>query len=430
MSFSKFFIVTFLLLIGNFANAYEMKETQFDGQKIWYSENSQNPIISIKIAFENAGTAHDPVNKMGLANFVTAMLNEGAGEIKSAEFLQLLEDNSIGFSANADADNFFITIKTLSSNLDLALKLLNLAITQPNFEQADFDRIKKQVLTSLKKKSESANKVARDEFKKTFFAGHPYSKLADGNAQIIEKMTPADLHGFVRKNFAKDNFRIAAAGDISERLVKKIAKKIIAGLPTKSGTKKLAKFTNFPVAQDIHVDKDFPQTVLFFAKKGVSRHDDKFYAAYLLNHIFGGGSFQSRLYKEVREKRGLTYYSWSSLQAYEEANLLVGSVATQAEKKQESIDVIREEIEKLAARGVTEEELESARKYVVGAYPFGLDSSRAIASHILDLQLDGLPIDYMKKREKLFNDVTIVEVNELTKDMFGDDGWVFLSVGK
>lgn len=428
--FSKFFAVMFLLLVCMPAQALEIQKTEADGQEIWYSSNSLNPIISIKIAFKNAGTANDPEGKMGLANFVTAMLNEGAGDIKSAEFLQALEDNSIMFSPSADVDNFYISIKTLSSNLDVTLKLLNLAISQPNFEQQDFDRVKEQILTGLRKKLESAGEVASDEFKSAYFGEYKYAKNADGTLETINNISPKDLHGFVAKNFAKSNFVIGIAGDVSEALAKEITAKVVGGLPRKAKLENVEKFSDYPAAKKIEVEKDFPQTVIIFAKQGLARDNNDFYAGYLLNQVFGGSGFQSRLYEEVREKRGLTYYAGSGMQNYAQADLIVGRVATQTSKKDESIEVIAAEIKKIGEQGVTAEELESARKYVVGSYPFSLDSSLAVASHIVSLQLDGLQIDYAKQRTEFFNSVTLEEVNALAKEWFAGDDWFFISVGQ
>jgi zinc protease len=423
----------FFVLLTSEANALEIQKTETNGKEIWFSQNSQNPIISIKIAFKNSGSAYDEPTKIGLANFVTAMLNEGAGDIKSEEFLELLEDNSIGFSAGIDADNFYVSIKTLTSNLPLTLKLLNLAITTPNFEPQDVARIKQQLLTGLRKKQENANEIAGDAFKQKFFGEHEYAKISDGTIETISKISSQDLHKFVQQNFTAENFVIGISGDVDEKLAQETTQKILANLPqknTQNSQNSIADFVNFPPTQDVFVAKNFPQTVIYFAKQGVDRHDESFYAAYLLNHTFGGGSFQSRLYEQVREKRGLSYYSWSGLQSYENANLLTGSIATQTDKKDEAIAVIKDEMQKLAENGVTEAELKSARKYVIGAYPFSLDSSSAIVAHIVDMQLDALPIDYANQRKDYFEKVSLQQVNDLAKTLFAKQGWFFISVGK
>jgi zinc protease len=172
------------------------------------------------------------------------------------------------------------------------------------------------------------------------------------------------------------------------------------------------------------------QLFIEVAKQGLSRKEKDFYTAFLLNHILGGSDFQSRLYHEVREKRGLTYYSWSGLKSYAAANIWLGGVGTEAAKAQESIDVIKQEIKRLAEQGVTQAELDAARNYVIGSYPFSLDSSMAIAGHIMDLQLEGLPIDYPTSREDLFKAVTLAQANELAKKWLGEPDLLFLSVGK
>ena len=155
-------------------------------------------------------------------------------------------------------------------------------------------------------------------------------------------------------------------------------------------------------AQEIDIPYDLPQTTLQFAYPGVDRNKPEYFAAYLMNHILGGGDFTSRLFDEVREKRGLAYSVGSQLVNYDHAALLVISTATRSDRAGETIKVIRDEVKRMAEKGVTAEELAAAKNYIVGAYAINnLDSSSAIASTLVGLQADGLGIDYIQRRVDL-----------------------------
>lgn len=423
-------IVAMFLACSGFAQALQVKEVEVGSQKLWFAENHSNPIISISIAFEGAGFAADPENKSGLASYVSGMLNEGAGEMTAEAFMQKLDENSIGFAPSVDADNFYVNVKTLSENLDVALELANLAITQPKFAQDSFSRVGEQMRTIIKKNSEDVDFVAGDAFNQSYFAGHAYAKSKDGSFESVAQIQPQDLHAFVRKNFAKDNLKIAIAGDVDVKTVQKIVRKLTENLQENASRVVLEKFSSYPNATNKYVQKDFDQTVILFALPAISRDDTNFYAAYLLNHIWGGEGFQSRLFNELREKRGLTYYSWSKIANLKSANVLFGAVGTQSAKKEESIRQISAEISRLANEPLSQAELDSARSYVVGSYLLNLDSSAAIAQHMLELQLDDLPVDYAQRRKDFFEKVSLADVNALAKKIFAPEKLYIVAVGK
>jgi zinc protease len=178
------------------------------------------------------------------------------------------------------------------------------------------------------------------------------------------------------------------------------------------------------------VDFDTPQSAAVWAHKGIDLKDPAFFAAYLLNHILGGGSFTARLTQEVREKRGLTYGVSSYLASNEYANFVGGSVASSNDRIKTAIEVIQDEWRKMADKGVTEEELVAAKKYLTGAYPLRFDGNGRIANLLVGMQMQGLPIDYPKTRNDRLNAVTIEEVNAVAKWLLKPDALRFVVVGQ
>ncbi|MFT5159237.1 MAG: zinc protease, partial [Paracoccaceae bacterium] len=178
------------------------------------------------------------------------------------------------------------------------------------------------------------------------------------------------------------------------------------------------------------IDFPSPQSVAVFGHKGIPRHDPDFFPAYVMNQVFGSSGFTSRLTNEVREKRGLTYGVYTYLASYDLAELFQGSVASANDRIGEAIDVIRDEWVKIAEDGVTEEELDAAKKYLTGAYPLRFDGNGRIASILAGMQLDGLPMSYIETRNEQVNAVTLEDVARVAKRLMKPDELRIVVVGQ
>jgi zinc protease len=168
------------------------------------------------------------------------------------------------------------------------------------------------------------------------------------------------------------------------------------------------------------VDVDVPQSVIRFGRQGIGRNDADFVPATVINHILGGGIFSARLFREVREKRGLAYSVYSQLATYDHGAMLIGGTSTKNERAAESMDVIQSEISNLSDNGPTEEELDKARKYLIGSYALRFDTSTKIAGQLVHLQSDGYDVSYLDERNKLIAAVTMEDAKRAAKRLFGD----------
>jgi zinc protease len=173
-----------------------------------------------------------------------------------------------------------------------------------------------------------------------------------------------------------------------------------------------------------------PQTVLRFVGPGLMWHDPDFIPASVLNHILGGSAFTSRLFMEVREKRGLAYGVSSSLLPLRESAMLVGGTATRNDRAAESLAVIREEMAKLANEGPSEHEVEEAKRYIIGSYPLRFDTSPKIAAELLSLAVNGFEPEFLSERNRLFAEVTLADIGRVAKRLFGDPRLLVQAVGR
>lgn len=384
------------------------------GITAWLVEDYSVPVISLRFAFEG-GSTQDPAGKEGLANLMTTLFDEGAGDLDSEAFQIRLDDAGAEMGFNASSDEIYGSMRMLADQKDEAFELLRLAINKPRFDQGPIDRMRSQIIAGIIASERTPEAAAGRKWLETVYGDHPYARRDDGTKETLASISPDDLRKFHKAIFARGDLRVGVVGAIDAETLKRELDKLFGDLPEQPQLTPVADITP-KFGQSINVTYDLPQTTLRLAYPGVSRKDPEFFAAFLMNHIFGGGTFSSRLFNEVREKRGLAYGVDSSLASNRHSNMLAVSTATRADRAAETLKVIRETVTQMIAEGPTEAELQAAKKYVIGAYPINnLDSSSAIARTLVELQIDDLGIDYMERRADIINAVTLDQVKAVAK---------------
>jgi len=379
------------------------------GVSAWLVEDYSVPIINIQFAFDG-GSSQDPAGKEGLANLMTGLFDEGAGDLDSEAFQIKLDDAGAEMSFRQTRDGIYGTMRMLADHKDEAFDLLRLAIQEPRFDQAPIDRIRAQVVAGIVAGERDPNTVAAQKWATALYPGHAYSRRDEGTQQSLAAITAQDLHAAHKALFARDGLHVAVVGAIDAETLKTQLDRLFGTLPEKQVLTPVADVEP-RLGEEMQVVYDQPQTSLQLAYPGMKRADPEFYAAALMNEILGGGTFTSRLFKEVREKRGLAYGVDSALVNRKHASSLVIGTATRSDRAEETLGVIRDVVKGMAEGGPTEQELEAAKKYVIGSYAINnLDSSGAIAGTLLELQLQGLGIDYMERRTDYLGAVTLGEV--------------------
>jgi zinc protease len=245
----------------------------------------------------------------------------------------------------------------------------------------------------------------------------------------VAAITSADLREAAAMRFATGNATIGVVGDIDPIALGHLLDRTLGGLPAAAPAVTVAETRPAQVASLTIIRKPVPQSVVRFGMAGLKRSDPDFYAAYLLNHVLGGGSFTSRLYGEVREKRGLAYSVYSYLSTLDRAGLVMGGVASANERVAEALEVIRGELVRLREDSVTEEELRDAKTYINGAYPLRLDSNGAIAQSLVAIQLEDLGIDYMDRRSGYIDAVTLGDIRRVARRLIRPDELIVVIVG-
>jgi zinc protease len=388
------------------------------GIEAWLVREQTVPLVSLNYAFLG-GTSQDGADKAGAANLAASLLDEGAGDLDSKAYHERLENHAIELGFQTGRDYFHGSLRALNEHRDEAFDLLHLALSAPRFDAEAVERVRGQMLSLLRRDSTNPNKLASDSWWRTAFPGHPYGRDTRGTLETVPHITAGDLRDYVRRVFARNGLAISIVGDIDAKTAGALIDRAFAGLPAKNDLKPVPKASPRGLGQRIVVHLDVPQAVVTFGGQGIARHDPDFMAAYIVNHILGGGSFSSRLYQEVREKRGLAYGVSDSLVWFRSAAVVLGGTATRADRTGEALKVIEHETKRMAEDGPTPEELAAAKSYLKGAYALALDTSNKIAGQLTQIQLDDLGIDYMQRRSAMIDAVTIEDAKRVAKRLYG-----------
>ena len=398
------------------------------GIEAWFVQDATVPLIAMEYAF-GGGAAQDPADKPGVANMVASLIDEGSGDLDSKTFHERLDRRAIELSFSSTRDYFRGSLRMLKDNKDEAFDLLHMALTSPHFDATDVERIRSQIVSGLRRDTTNPNALAGRKFLEIAYGDHPYGRQASGTLESIPTITVADMKDYVRRVIAKDTLKIAVVGDVDPATLGKLLDQTFGGLPAKASLTPVPDIVAAKPPQRAFVPLDVPQTVISFGGPGIMRHDPNFMAAYVVNHIIGGGGLSSRLYHEVREKRGLAYSVYQTLLWMDHSALFIGNTGTRADRAGETLDAVEKEIRRMAEEGPTQQELDEAKSYLKGSQMLQLDTSSKLASGLLQYQLDRLPIDYLEKRNAIVDAVTLADAKAVAKRLWGQ-GLLTVIVGR
>jgi zinc protease len=357
-------------------------------------------------------------------------MDEGAGPYDSTGFQEKLEELAVELRFDASRDIVSGSLKTLTRNRDAAVELLRLSLNEPRLAEEAIERVKAQIAARLRREMKDPDAIAGRTFSETAFAGHPYGRPVAGTLETLPAITRQDLVDIHARIFARDRLKIAVVGAIDAATLKAALDKAFGALPEKARLVPVPEIAPAGLGQTKVIDLDVPQAVIRMGRPGLKRMDPDFIPAFVLNHILGGGTFTSRLFVEVREKRGLAYSVWSGLTPLDRAALFSAGTSTQNARAGESIAVINAEVARIIRDGVTAEELDKAKKYLTGSFALRFDSSTKIAGELLQLQLFGLGIDHLDKRNAQIEAVTLEDLKRAADRLLGDGTMLTVVVGR
>jgi zinc protease len=358
------------------------------------------------------------------------LLDEGAGDLDSQAFQGQLADQSISLSFSASLDGFSGRMKALTRNREEAFDLLRLAVTAPRFDAQAVERIRAQILTGLAAGANNPNRIAQQTFREAVFGDHPYSRPVSGTPEGVGAITETDLRTFVTRRLARSELIIGVVGDVTAVELGVLLDTTFGDLPERAEAFTIPQAEPGGAGEVIVVERDNPQSRVVFGHPGVARDDPDYYAALVLNHVLGGGSFTSRLYDEVREKRGLAYSVFSYLLPLENAALWMGGAGTENGAVAQSIDLIRGQWENVQEFAISQDELDRAKANLIGSFGLRFDNTGAIAGTLVAVQFRDLGIDFLNRRNDLIEAVQLEDVRRVAERILDPAALTVVVVGK
>ncbi len=398
------------------------------GLTAWLVEDHNIPFTALEIRFRGGTSLDDPA-KRGAIYLMSGLIEEGAGDLDSKGFAEARDSLAASFSFSASTDSFAVSARFLSENRDQAVDLLALALNKPRFDEDAVVRVREQVLSGLRSDERDPSAIASKLFDHMAYGEHPYGYSGRGSLDSVPGLGRDDMIAAWKVALARDQVFISAAGDITAEELGQVIDHVLGGLPETGAA--LPEKAPWLLTPGVSVTSfPSPQSVVVFGQSGIAQEDPDFFAAYILNEVMGGGRFSARLMTEVRDKRGLTYGIGSYLVGMDHAESYLGQFQASNDKVAEAIRVIREEWTKIAKEGITEAELADAKTYLTGAYPLRFDGNAPIASLLVGMQMQGMPIDYPNTRNAKIEAVTMADVKRVAARLFQPEALRFVVVGQ
>ncbi len=398
------------------------------GITAWLVEDHNIPFAALEIQFKG-GTSVEAPDKRGVVNLMTATLEEGAADLDSRGFAEARDALAANFTFDAGTDSVGVSARFLTENRDQAIDLLRSALVSPRFDEDAVARVREQVLSNLRSNEKDPGTIASERFDLLAFGDHPYGSTGDGTIATVAALTRDDVVAAHKATLARDRVYVAASGDITAEELGALLDRLLGDLPA----------TGAPLPGDAPwllppgvtvVDFPTPQSTVFFGHLGIPRDDPDFFPAFVLNEVIGGGRFTARLMTEVREKRGLTYGIGTYLVNMDQADMLLGQFSASNDKVAEAIKVVQAEWGRIISEGVTPEEMDATKTYLTGSYPLRFDGNGPIASILVGMQMDGLPMDYVTTRNAKIEAVTMEDIKRVAARLFTPDALQFVVVGQ
>lgn len=399
------------------AYAVKVKPVEvLDNVPVWLSEDHTLPMIALTVSLP-AGSTYDAPGKSGMASLAAYLLDEGAGSMNAAAFQAALAAKGIKLKVSPSRDWLTIDLVTMTSNAKEAFWLLGLALSKPRFDPEAVTRVRLQMMQSYDQRGEDPAVVAEMGFHSLYFGPYTYGRPVEGDSRGLASISAQDLHGFAKTHWVRGNLKIAVAGDIAPATLAAYVRSAFGGLP--DTTPALPKAPIDVGAPGLHIlPMKVPQPAVVFGQVGLLRSDREFLAGMIANYILGGAGSDSRLSRELRDRRGLTYDVATDLVPYRRAGLMLGTISTRRDAVRDAISLVREIMRKFALEGPSDQELADAKQYLSGSYALSFASNADIAAQLNTIQRFGLPLDYNDQRSDLINAVSMADVRHAARRLF------------
>ncbi|MDP3876486.1 MAG: pitrilysin family protein [Methylobacter sp.] len=385
------------------------------GSRVYYVQTEGLPMVDIQVAFD-AGSARDG-DQFGLSALTSALLDSGAGQWNADDIAQRFESVGAQFGTGVSNDMASVSLRTLTDKLlfDKALETMRGILTNPSFNEADFQREKSRTLAGLKQQEESPGDLADIAFYKALYGDHPYGHPSSGTIITVSGFETANLRSFYQKYYVAANAIVVIVGDLSRKQAELTAETLVSGLQAGTKPDVLPEVVMPVKAGKQHIEFPSSQTHVLVGMPGSYRKDPDYFTLYVGNHILGGGGLVSKLFDEVREKRGLAYSARSSFAPMFRPGPFTVSLQTRNDQTGQALDVLNLTLADFINQGPTEAELLAAKKNITGGFAMRFDTNKELASYVSMIGFYDMPLDYLDTFRQNVEQVTVASIKDAFK---------------
>ncbi len=405
-----------------------MEVTSPGGVDAWLVQEDSLPFVALELRFEG-GAALDPDGAEGAVNLMTALLDEGAGDLDAQAFAAAREDLAARFSFSASQDHVSVSARFLTENMDAAVDLLRSALIEPRFDDDAMARVRAQVISGIRSDARDPNALASQHFDQVAFGDHPYGRPAEGTEDSVAALTREDLVAAHGGALSRSRVHVGAAGDIDAEDLGAVLDRLLGDLPAQGAPDPEPVTPQLDAGVTV-VPFDGPQAVIRFGHEGLPRDDPDFIPAFVVNQVLGGGRFGTRLMRELRSERGLTYGVGTGLSPMRLSALIQGRLSVSNAEAAEAVQLLREQWARMAEDGPTEDELDRIKTYLTGEFPLRFDGNASIARLLASFKAQGLPASYIEERNAMVEAVTPEEARAVAARLFDPERLHFVVVGQ
>jgi zinc protease len=396
--------------------------------EVYFIKKTNLPILKFNLLF-NAGSFLDPANKKGLSNLFSLAVDEGAGQYNSLQLSDEFDILGSNFNISSSEDNVFFSLQSLKENLDKSLELFSAVIKAPHFNENDFKREQRKVITRILQQQDEPDEIADILYDHIIFGKpNPYSSPVTGYDEDVRNITVEDVKSFYSDFILPENAKMIVVGDI---LKAELINKLELSFKEWTGKEKLNDIS-FPRASNdskifLFDKKGSVQSEIRMGHPAPNRNENDFFPKNILNNILGG-QFSSRININLRERKGYTYGAHSRFAYLKNSAYFLVTTSVSAENTGNAVREIFNELKEIGA-GVKNEELDFAKSSLIRKFPSNFETNKQIASNLVNMVIHSLPGDYFNTYIDNIKSVRIEQVNNAAKKYIMPDKVITVIVG-
>lgn len=400
------------------------------GSRVYFVQADALPMVDIQVVFD-AGSARDG-QQFGLSALTSGLLDTGAGQWNADEIAQRFENVGAQFATSVSSDMASLSLRTLTDPalFDKALETMHVILTKPKFNKADFLREQNRTLSAIKQREESPAEVASEAFSNKLYGTHPYAHPDNGIIATVSKLKVTDLAQFYKKHYVSSNAMVVIVGNLSKQQAEQTAEKLLADLPTGQKPEAMPDVAMPTQASLQHIEFPSTQTHVLVGLPGSYRKDPDYFNLYVGNHILGGSGLVSKLFSEVREKRGLAYSASSSFAPMLKPGPFTVSLQTRNDQTKQAVEVLNSTLKDFINKGPTQAELDAAKLNIIGGFPMRFDTNKKLATYVAMIGFYDLPLDYLDSFRQKVEETSIASIADAFKRRVNAELLQTVTVGK